>query len=325
MVEKYLITGGAGFLGLNFTLYLKEKLPHCAIIIIDKKLPPFLERDKIKIINLNLSEKIILEDIVGKVDYIINFASETHVDRSLISPAVFINSNISLIINLLEYARKIGVKKFIHLSSDEVYGPTPVGRSFNEKQALKPSNPYAASKASQDLILFSYFKSYGLPVVILRLSNCYGRYQHPEKLIPLAIIHALSDLPIPLYGKGQYRRTWLYITDAVEAIYLALTQGEAGQIYNISSYDEYSNLEVVRMILDKLGKSKQLIRFISDRPSHDRRYSLDCTKVKNWGWEAKTDFSSGIDMTIRWYQENENWWRLYWEQRLTPLNVAVLK
>ena len=264
-----------------------------------------------------LAEKI----LSAGIDAIINFAAESHVDRSILDPQSFLQSNYFGCANLLESCRKFPVKIFLQISTDEVYGPFPKGLA-DEGCRLNPSSPYSASKAGADLLCFSYHKTFGLPVTIARLSNNYGPYQFPEKLIPLFITNALEDQPLPLYGDGLQVRDWIFVEDACQALLLILEEGRAGEIYNVGGGNQRTNLEVTRIILQELKRSKRLIKYIQDRPGHDRRYALDSNKIKKeLGFAPALKFEDGLLLTVKWYQDHKKWWqkvksgeyRLYYE------------
>lgn len=243
---------------------------------------------------------------------VINFAAESHVDRSIESPDIFLKTNILGTQVLLDASRKYNVKRFHQVSTDEVYGDLPLDRSdlkFTESSPLRPSSPYSASKASADLLVLAYHRTYGVPVTISRCSNNYGPYQFPEKLIPLMIINALNDRPLPVYGDGRNVRDWIHVKDHCEAIDIIIHRGKEGEIYNIGGENERANIDVVRMILRELGKPESLIRFVKDRPGHDRRYALDISRMKKeFGWSPKISFEEGLKSTIKWYLENRSWW-----------------
>lgn len=313
---RILVTGGAGFIGSNFVRYILGKHPEYEIVVLDKltyagRLENLQDlMDKITFIRGDICSKEDLER-VGKCDVIFNFAAETHVDRSIIDAGIFVKTDVFGTYNLLEYARKHDVERYIQISTDEVYGSIVEG-SFKEEDALNPSSPYSASKAGADLLVKAYYKTYGLPVLITRSSNNYGPYQFPEKLIPVLILNALYDRPLPIYGSGENVRDWLYVEDNCEAIDLVFHKGRVGEIYNIASGEEKKNIEVARLILKMLGKPESLIRYVEDRPGHDFRYSLNCEKVRRLGWKPKTRFEDGLLKTVNWYRENEWWWASIW-------------
>jgi dTDP-glucose 4,6-dehydratase len=303
---KILITGGAGFIGCNFTQYLLKKYPDDEIVVLDKltyagRLENLRDvMDKITFIRGDICNR---EDVekVGDCDVIFNFAAETHVDRSIINAGVFVKNDVVGTYNLLEYARRYDVKKYIQISTDEVYGSIEKG-SFKEEDILDPSSPYSASKAGADLLVKAYFKTYGLPVLITRSSNNFGPYQYPEKLIPVLIINALHDKPLPIYGEGKNVRDWIYVLNNCEAIDFVFQRGKVGEVYNIGAENERTNIEIANSILEELNKPKTLIRFVKDRPGHDFRYSLDCEKIKNIGWIPRYNFEDALKETIEWYR-----------------------
>jgi len=311
-VMKILITGGAGFIGCNFVRYMLEKYPNEEIVVLDKltyagRLENLQDvTDKIMFIKGDICDK---EDVekVKDCDVIFNFAAETHVDRSIIDAGVFVKTDVLGTYNLLEYARRYDVEKYIQISTDEVYGSVEEG-TFKETDILNPSSPYSASKAGADLLVKAYYKTYGLPVLTTRSSNNYGPYQFPEKLIPVLILNALYDKPLPIYGEGKNVRDWIYVLDNCEAIDLVSKKGKNGEIYNIGAGNEKSNMEIAKLILKELNKPESLIKFVKDRPGHDFRYSLDCEKIKELGWMSRYKFDDALNETIKWYKENEWWW-----------------
>jgi dTDP-glucose 4,6-dehydratase len=313
---RILVTGGAGFIGSCFVRYLLEKYPKDEIVVLDKLTyagrPENLQGviDKVIFIKGDICESRDVEK-AGECEVVINFAAETHVDRSIIEAGTFVRTDVFGTYNLLEYARRHGIRRYVQISTDEVYGSIKRG-SFKEDDRLDPSSPYSASKAGADLLVMAYCRTYGLPVLITRSSNNYGPYQFPEKLVPVLILSAMADRPLPIYGKGENVRDWLYVMDNCEAIDLILRRGKDGEIYNVASGDERRNIEVAKLILRELRKPESLIRYVEDRPGHDFRYSLNCEKVKKLGWTAKTKLEEGLRKTIRWYKENEWWWSGVW-------------
>ncbi|MEM3596553.1 MAG: dTDP-glucose 4,6-dehydratase [Candidatus Bathyarchaeia archaeon] len=311
---RLLVTGGAGFIGSNFVHYITNKYPDHEVVVLDKltyagrkeNLKGLLNR--ITFVKGDISKKEDVEKVVKGCDFIVNFAAETHVDRSIIEAGTFVLTDVLGTYNLLEACRKFEVKKLVQISTDEVYGHILKG-SFNEEDRLSPRNPYAASKASADLLCRSFFETYSLPVAITRSTNNYGYYQHPEKLIPKTIIYALLNKKIPVYGEGKNVRDWIFVEDNCEAIDLVLHHGENGEIYNIAGKQELENIQVVKTILKIMGKPESLIQFVKDRPGHDLRYSLDVSKIEKLGWKPKTRFEEGIRKTIEWYKANEWWWK----------------
>ena len=314
MQMRILITGGAGFIGSNFVHYLLEKHPTIDIVVFDKLTYAgrkenlrdvwgritFLKGD----ITIRGEVAIAAEDC----DYIVNFAAETHVDRSILEAGTFVLTDVLGVYNLLETARELKTSKFVQISTDEVYGHILNG-SFKETDRLNPRNPYSASKAGGELLCRAYFETYGLPVIVTRSSNNYGPYQHPEKLIPKTIINALLGKPIPIYGTGKNVRDWLYVEDNCAALDLVLQKGDAGEIYNIGANHELENIQVVKTVLKLTQKPESLIRFVEDRLGHDLRYSLDTEKIRRLGWKRETEFEEGIKKTVDWYRDNAEWWK----------------
>jgi dTDP-glucose 4,6-dehydratase len=313
---KILITGGAGFIGSNFVRYMSNKYPYEKIIVFDKltyagRMENLKdEMDKITFIRGDICNKGDVEK-VKECDAIFNFAAETHVDRSIIDAGIFVKTDVLGTYNLLEYARRNDIEKYIQISTDEVYGSIEKG-SFNEEDILDPSSPYSASKAGADLLVKAYFKTHALPVLITRSSNNFGPYQYPEKLIPVLILNALHDKPLPIYEEGKNVRDWIFVLDNCEAIDFVFRKGGVGEIYNIGAGNERTNIEITNLILEELGKPKDLIKFVKDRPGHDFRYSLDTTKIRGLGWTPKYKFEDAMEETIRWYKENKWWWRMIW-------------
>lgn len=307
-----MITGGAGFIGSNFVHYVHQKYPNYHIIVLDKltyagNLNNLKDvTDDIKFVRGDICDEKLVGKIMKDIDVIINFAAETHVDRSIVDAAIFMRTNVLGTHTLLEVARKVEVKKFVQISTDEVYGSVREDY-FKENDPLRPSSPYAASKAGADLLVHSYFVTYDLPTIITRSTNNFGPYQHPEKLIPKLAINAQQNKPLPIYGSGKNVRDWLYVTDHCEAIDLVLQKGKFGEIYNIGAGSEKTNIEIAYLILERLHKSKKLIKFVKDRPGHDYRYSLNCEKIKTLGWRPKHNFEDALEETIKWYTKNE-WW-----------------
>lgn len=306
---KILITGGAGFIGTNFVHYIHENYDY-EIVVLDKltyagnkdNLMDILK--DIQFINGDISSEEDVKTAMNDCDLVVNFAAETHVDRSITDPRIFVETDVLGTYNLLECVRKYDVEKYLQISTDEVYGSIDNG-SFTEKSNIDPSSPYSASKAGGDVLVNSYFKTYGTPVLITRSSNNYGPYQYPEKLIPLFILNAIQDKPLPVYGKGLNVRDWIYVLDNCTGIDTVLNKGKFGEVYNIGGGNEKSNIEITHMILDLLGKPESLITYVEDRLGHDLRYSLDSTKTKNLGWKPEWGFEEGLKQTIEWYKENK--------------------
>jgi len=307
---ELLITGGAGFIGTNCSIYFRKK--GYEIINVDKlgigSVKKNLDAVESRFFKIDISRRLPMELLEG-VDYIINLASESHVDRSIADPYFFFRNNVGLMLNLLEAMRKHDENvRMVHVSTDEVYGDTLEG-SFSEDSPLRPSSPYSASKASQDSFALAYSRTYGLDISITRCTNNYGPFQLPEKLIPKTIIRALNNMKIPIYGSGRQVRDWLYVEDHCKAIETVLRKGKRSEIYNVSAGNEKENLEVVRKILDIMGKSRGLIEFIQDRPGHDVRYSLESVKLQKLGWKPGVSPDSGLKRTVSWYIDNSKWWK----------------
>ncbi|MGC8709982.1 MAG: dTDP-glucose 4,6-dehydratase [Thermoplasmata archaeon] len=307
---RILVTGGAGFIGTNCMIYFKGKGHE--IINVDKlgtgSVKKNLKVVENKFFKIDISKRF-PEDILEGVDLIVNFASESHVDRSIKDPLFFYKNNTGLIMNILETLRKYsGDIRMVHISTDEVYGDILEG-SFSEDATLRPSNPYSASKVSQDAFVLAYSRTYGLNISITRCTNNYGPYQLPEKLIPKTIIRSLKNMKIPVYGNGEQVRDWLYVEDHCKAIEIVSKLGKKGEIYNVSAGNERKNIEVVKKILRIMNKPEDLIEFVEDRPGHDVRYSLDSTKLRNLGWKPETSFEEGLERTVKWYIENKSWWK----------------
>lgn len=314
-MRKVLITGGAGFIGSNFTRFLLDRTG-MHVTVLDKltyagnleNLAGLDATGRFEFVRGSICDRELVEKLFQRgLDAVLNFAAESHVDRSILRPASFIETNIIGTEVLLEAARRWKMPLFVQISTDEVYGSCPEG-SFTEASPLAPSSPYSASKASADLLVQAYAKTYGLNVIITRSSNNYGPYQFPEKLIPLLISNALRGLPLPIYGDGLYVRDWIYVLDHCRALLAILERGRPGEIYNIGARSERTNLEIARIILSKLGLDESLIEFVEDRPGHDRRYSLDPSKIESeLGWRPEVSLEQGLELTIRWYQENKSW------------------
>ena len=315
-----LVTGGAGFIGGNFVHYMVGKYPDYRIIVLDKltyagnleTLEPV--RDKIDFVKEDIADRAAVYSVFEKYkpEVVVNFAAESHVDRSIENPEVFLQTNIMGTQVLMDACRKYGIKRYHQVSTDEVYGDLPLDRPdlfFTEKTPIHTSSPYSASKASADLLVMAYHRTYGLPVTVSRCSNNYGPYHFPEKLIPLMIANALADKPLPVYGEGLNVRDWLYVEDHCKAIDLIIHKGRVGEVYNIGGHNEKTNIEIVRTILHILGKPESLITYVSDRKGHDLRYAIDPAKIHSeLGWLPETMFDDGIVKTVHWYLENKQWW-----------------
>ncbi len=319
---KMLITGGAGFIGSNFIFYMRRRHPDYALVCVDKltyagnmeTLAPVLDDPHFRFVRADIADRQAMYDLFGaeKPDMVVNFAAETHVDRSIEDPSVFLQTNVMGTQVLLDASRKYGVKRYHQVSTDEVYGDLPLDRPdlfFTEKTPLHASSPYSASKAGADLLCGAYQRTYDMPVTVSRCSNNYGPYQFPEKLIPLMIANALADEPLPVYGQGLNVRDWLYVDDHCAAIDLILEKGRPGQVYNIGGHNEMRNIDIVKTILSILGKPESLIRYVTDRKGHDLRYAIDPTFIhEELGWSPETKFQDGIARTVQWYLDNRAWW-----------------
>lgn len=320
---KLIITGGAGFIGSNFIYYELAQHPEDEFVCLDKltyagnlsSLKCAMAQPNFKFVRGDIVDRDFVYSLfeVEKPDVVVNFAAESHVDRSILEPELFLKTNVIGTGVLIDACRKYGIKRYHQVSTDEVYGDLPLDSPdlfFTETTPLHTSSPYSASKASADLLALAYHRTYGLPVTISRCSNNYGPYHFPEKLIPLMIINALHDKALPVYGDGANVRDWLYVEDHCSAIDLIIRRGREGEVYNVGGHNEKSNLDVVKIILKALGKSEDLITFVKDRPGHDRRYAIDPTKIYNeLGWLPHTKFEDGIAKTIEWYLVNKAWWQ----------------
>ncbi len=313
---KYLVTGGAGFIGSNFIHYLFKKYGDKVEIINLDKLTYAGNLENLKTIEKNsnytfvrgdICDPEIVNDLVPGVDFIVNFAAESHVDRSIGKPDDFIKTDIYGTFVLLEAARNNKIKKFVQISTDEVYGSILAG-SFQETDVLEPSSPYSASKAGADRLAYSYFITYGVPVIITRCSNNFGMYQYPEKLISLFVTNAIEDKPLPVYGDGQNIRDWIFAQDHCDAVDFLIQNGNVGQVYNVGGGNERTNIDITRLILETLNKPESLISWVEDRPGHDRRYSVDTAKIKALGWKPGHNFEEALVQTINWYVKNREWW-----------------
>lgn len=319
---KILVTGGAGFIGSNFIHYMLNKYSDYKFVCLDlltyagnlETLKDVLDKENFKFVKGDIRDNKFINNLFKKekFDIVVNFAAESHVDRSIEDPGIFLTTNIIGTQVLMDSCRKYNVSRFHQVSTDEVYGDLPLDRPdlyFVEETPIHTSSPYSASKAAADLLVLSYYRTYNLPVTISRCSNNYGPYHFPEKLIPLMISRALSDQYLPVYGTGENVRDWLYVEDHCTAIDMIIHKGKIGEVYNIGGHNERTNLEVVKTILSEIDKPETLINFVTDRAGHDKRYAIDPTKIKNeLGWEPKTMFDNGIKLTINWYLNNRLWW-----------------
>ena len=310
-----LITGGSGFIGSNFIRHMLEKYPNCNIFNLDKltyagnpdNLKDIENNQKYSFVRGDICDPAVVDKVMQNVDHVVHFAAESHVDRSIEDGSVFVRTNVLGTYTLLESAMKHGIMKFIHVSTDEVYGSIKEG-SFKETDMLTPSSPYSSSKAGSDLIAQSYYITYKLPVIITRCTNNFGSYQYPEKLIPLFITNLLENRNVPVYGTGKNVRDWIYVPDHCRAIDFVLHNGSIGEIYNIGGGVEKTNLEITWKILAMLSKDGSMVEYVKDRPGHDLRYSLDCSKLRELGWRPEYNFDEALAKTIKWYVENRWWW-----------------
>ena len=319
---KIIVTGGAGFIGSNFVQYEVKNHPEDEIINLDlltyagnlESVKPVENAPNYRFVRGDIADREFIFRLFEeeKPDVIVNFAAESHVDRSITDPEIFVRTNVVGTTTLLDACRKYGIKRYHQVSTDEVYGDLPLDRPdlfFTEETPLHTSSPYSSAKASADLFVMAYHRTYGLPVTISRCSNNYGPYHFPEKLIPLVISRALNDEEIPVYGKGENVRDWLYVTDHCSAIDLVVRKGREGEVYNIGGHNERTNLDVVKTILKALNKPESLIKYVTDRPGHDLRYAMDPTKIETeLGWKPEYTFDTGIPVTIQWYLDNKDWW-----------------
>ncbi len=318
---KFLVTGGAGFIGSNYLYYVTEKYSEDYFVCLDaltyagnyNNIKPLENKDNFKFVKGDITDREFVDKLFAeeKFDYVINFAAESHVDNSIKNPGIFLTTNIIGTQVLMDACRKYGIKRYHQVSTDEVYGDLPLDRpdlKFTEETPIHTSSPYSSSKASADLLVMAYYRTYGLPVTISRCSNNYGPYQFPEKLIPVVISKALKNEKIPVYGKGENVRDWIHVVDHNIGVDLIVRKGEVAQVYNLGGHSERTNLEVVKTILKQLGKSEDLIEFVTNRPGHDLRYAIDSTKSeRELGWKLTHTFEDGIKDTVDWYVNNEEW------------------
>ena len=311
-----IVTGGAGFIGSNFIFYMLDSYPEDRIVCMDKltyagnlsTLASAMDNPHFRFCKIDICDR------EAHPDMVVNFAAESHVDRSIENPEIFLDTNVKGTAVLMDACRKYGIARYHQVSTDEVYGDLPLNRPdlfFTEETPIRTSSPYSSSKASADLLVLAYYRTYGLPVTISRCSNNYGPYQFPEKLIPFMIINALSDKPLPVYGEGVNVRDWLYVKDHCRAIDLIIHKGRVGEVYNVGGHNEMKNIDIVKLICKELGKPESLITHVTDRKGHDLRYAIDPTKIHNeLGWLPETKFEDGIKETIRWYLDNRKWWEM---------------
>ena len=318
-----IVTGGAGFIGSNFVFHMLQAHPDYRIVCLDKltyagnlsTLEPVLQQDNFRFVKADICDRQAVDKLFQeeKPDIVVNFAAESHVDRSIENPGIFLETNIMGTAVLMDACRKYGIQRYHQVSTDEVYGDLPLDRPdlfFTEETPLHTSSPYSSSKASADLLVMAYYRTYGLPVTISRCSNNYGPYHLPEKPIPLMIANALADKPLPVYGNGENVRDWLYVEDHCRAIDLIIHAGKVGEVYNVGGHNEKRNIDIVRIICQELGKPESLIVHVEDRKGHDRRYAIDPAKIhRELGWLPETKFEDGIKKTIKWYLEHKKWWQ----------------
>ena len=318
-----IVTGGAGFIGSNFVFHMLQAHPDYRIVCLDKltyagnlsTLEPVLQQDNFRFVKADICDRQAVDKLFQeeKPDIVVNFAAESHVDRSIENPGIFLETNIMGTAVLMDACRKYGIQRYHQVSTDEVYGDLPLDRPdlfFTEETPLHTSSPYSSSKASADLLVMAYYRTYGLPVTISRCSNNYGPYHFPEKLIPVMIANALADKPLPVYGNGENVRDWLYVEDHCRAIDLIIHAGKVGEVYNVGGHNEKRNIDIVRIICQELGKPESLIVHVEDRKGHDRRYAIDPAKIhRELGWLPETKFEDGIKKTIKWYLEHKKWWQ----------------
>ena len=317
-----IVTGGAGFIGSNFIFHMLREHPDDRIICLDKltyagnlsTLKSVMDNPNFRFVKLDICDRSGVYRLFEeeRPDIVVNFAAESHVDRSIENPQIFLETNIIGAGVLMDACRKYGIERYHQVSTDEVYGELPLDQPelyFTEESPLHASSPYSASKAGADLLVMAYYRTYGIPVTISRCGNNYGPYQFPEKLIPLMVTNCLNGKPLPVYGDGLNVRDWLYVEDHCKAIDLIIRKGRAGEIYNVSGHNEMHNIDIVKQICKELGKPESLITYVPDRKGHDRRYAIDTSKIRNeLGWQPETEFTDGIKKTIRWYVENRDWW-----------------
>ena len=329
---KILVTGGAGFIGSNFARHILAAHPDHQVTVLDAltyagnlaSLEDLRANPRFRFVHGDICDASLVNGLATEHDAIVHFAAESHVDRSISDPGVFVRTNVEGTLVLLETARKNALKRFVHVSTDEVYGSLGPTGLFTEETPIQPNSPYSASKASSDLMVRAYHETFGLPVMITRCSNNYGPFHFPEKLIPLFITNLLHDEPVPVYGDGLNVRDWLHVTDHCAAIDLVLHGGAAGEVYNIGGNNERTNVAITKLVLAKLGKPESLIKYVQDRPGHDRRYAIDATKIRReLGWQPRYTFDTGIEQTIDWYLKHEAWWKPLRDKALDEKRAAA--
>lgn len=316
MSKKLLVTGGAGFIGSCFVRHILNKYPDYKVINLDiltyagnlENLDDVKNNPNYSFVHGNICDKKLVRDLISQVDFVVNFAAESHVDRSITGPEIFIETNVQGTLNLLQACKEIGIEKYLQVSTDEVYGTLGKTGYFHETTPIAPNSPYSASKASADLLVRAYFETYKLPVLTTRCSNNYGPYQYPEKLIPFFISQLLKGEKVPVYGDGLNVRDWLYVYDHCEAIDVVLHKGQLGEVYNIGGHNEKTNMEITKIILSEMGKDENSIKYVEDRLGHDKRYAIDNEKIQTQlGWQPSLTFEEGIKLTIDWYLNNQAW------------------
>jgi dTDP-glucose 4,6-dehydratase len=317
-MKNLLVTGGAGFIGSNFVRYMLERYPDLHVVVFDKmtyagnldNLEDVSENENYRFMRGDIADRQAIARLLesNQIDTVVNFAAESHVDRSILDPDAFIQTDVVGVYTLLDECRKLEIERVLHVSTDEVYGSIAEG-AFREGDPMKPNSPYAASKAGGELMVRAYNVTFGLNAMVTRGSNTFGPYQYPEKLLPLFITNAIDDEPLPLYGDGRQVRDWLYVDDHCAGIDLVLRQGVPGEAYNLGGKNERHNIDVVKHMLSILGKPESLIQHVEDRPGHDRRYALDNSKIRELGWQPSLSFDQALERTVRWYADNEHWWR----------------
>lgn len=323
-MKKILVTGGAGFIGSCFIRHILNKYPDCKVINLDvltyagniENLNDVKNNPNYTFAHGNICDKKLVRDLISQVDAVVNFAAESHVDRSITSPEIFIETNVQGTLNLLQACKEIGIERYLQVSTDEVYGSLGATGYFYETTPLAPNSPYSASKAGADMLVRAYYETYKLPVLITRCSNNYGPYQYPEKLIPFFISLLLKGDKVPVYGDGLNVRDWLYVYDHCAAIDTVLHKGKVGEVYNIGGHNEKTNMEITKLILSAMGKDESSIRYVEDRLGHDKRYAIDNTKIQTeLGWKPSLVFEEGIKITIDWYLNNQDWMKAIEEKK----------